>query len=707
MLSILQRELSVPVYEEHYGLAHRPFSLTLDQRFVYPSRSYSIAVNDVRRALQRREGLVVVTGEIGTGKTMLCRTLLRQLDTPVSVSVVLDPRMSVDELLLHVLADFGVLGEGSPLRRVGSGMSARHELVAALQRYLVSLIPAGAYAVLVIDEAQHLTLDALEQVRLLMNFETDEGKLLQIVLVGQPDLERLLRRPEMRQIDQRIVRRCELEPLSGREVKEYIERRLSIAQRLTVLMETEAIESWDAQVDVASCGVSFTPSAVRAVTARSRGIPRLVNLLCDRALEIGWDRQTHTIDARIVRAAASRLNLGAQAVRGVRVATRTAIATAALVLLVAGSGSWAWPTLRSAQPPATSPAALWDASSSELPVEAISEPVDVRELVTADSFNVMVASFKSEPRAAAVAAQLEASGLPAFSRHVQIGPWHQVIVGPYLSETEVLAVQQRLAVDGHSGSRIFIEHAQQTGVESDEADVLLLRSADRVSLVLSAREEPQKVRMHNAADATLEVEVGPMSGPIRAQELRPADGVPLIAHVSIGESEPATFARARIRLLGSSRSNVRVAGRRIYIDLSSSDVPTATEAPGRKADHPAPVLRAQDADIETYREAVWPAVVRLKAMEPFVLSAVASQQPEVLSALATTLGSLEDWLQTVKAPREWIETHDSFIAAMDLATNVVEPNYMGDREAWAREAFARFDLISARVRPPQSPRERP
>lgn len=466
MLSILPPRQLSSGYEHHYGLTLRPFSPTLDQRFVYPCVSYARTVAEVRLALQQREGLVVITGGIGTGKTMLCRTLLQRLDTPVYVSVVLDPCLTVEELLWHVLTDFGVVAADLQLGNGRRRMPVRHRLVAALQRFLASLASSGSYAVVVIDEAQHLRPAVLEQIRLLLNLETDEAKLLQVVLVGQPELDRLLRRPEMRQLDQRIARRCELLPLAAHEVKGYIERRLSIAQRLALRDETESLQCRDSDMDVASWSVSFTPSAMRAVVARSRGIPRLINLLCDRALEIGCHHQTHTIDARIVRAAARRMDSGTRPSSRIRM-MRAAAAVAAMVGVLAGGSALSWAGRPVIQPVAALPAPPQTFANASDPAHrewTAVGPMALRELAVADSFNITVVSFKAASRASAVVAQLEASGLPASIRTaVRDGPWHQVIVGPYISEADAATGQQRLASFGYPHTEISVEHAQ--GVE--------------------------------------------------------------------------------------------------------------------------------------------------------------------------------------------------------------------------------------------------
>src|ERR1700730_18079622 len=223
------RALDLSACEKFYGLLARPFSLTPDLRFAYHSRSHSRALAQVTEALRRRDGLIVITGEIGIGKTMLCRTLLETFEARTFLSVILDPRLSIDDLLRQVLADFGLMGDAGRPRPGPAPDVTRHQLVSALQRFLASLIALDAHAVILVDEAQHLQPSVLEEIRLLTNFETDGAKLLQIVLVGQPDLDALLRRPELIQLNQRIARRFELHALAPSEVQDYISHRLAVA----------------------------------------------------------------------------------------------------------------------------------------------------------------------------------------------------------------------------------------------------------------------------------------------------------------------------------------------------------------------------------------------------------------------------------------------------------------------------------------------
>jgi len=325
--------------EKFFGLSARPFSLTPDLRFAYHSRSHTHALEQVTSALRRREGLIVVTGAIGTGKTMLCRSMLESFESRTFLSVILDPGLEVEDLLRKILTDFGIISGVDATRTGPLSEVTRHQFVSTLQQFLASLIPLKAHAVIMIDEAQHLNVRVLEEIRLLSNFETDEAKLLQIVLVGQPDLDDVLRKPMMQQLNQRVARRCELQPLSESEVGDYIERRLTVAASPAAL--SGGVDP--GIVDTAAL-VRFAPAAVKAVAAISGGIPRVVNTLCDRALEAAYERQLRTVDRDAVVVAAERLRLdvpGGITLPGRPKIVKTAAAAVALLVL-GGLGWWAW-----------------------------------------------------------------------------------------------------------------------------------------------------------------------------------------------------------------------------------------------------------------------------------------------------------------------------------------------------------------------------
>ena len=275
------------MYEEYYGLAEKPFSLTPDPKYLYKSESHASAFELLQYAIRRREGFVMVTGDIGTGKTTLCRALLEQIDRKTFSALVLNPFLSEEDLHKLILQDFGVVSREEIKSGRLAGVS-KQELIDTLYDFLLSLLPLRASAVLIIDEAQNLPLQVLEQIRILSNLETDKEKLLQIVLVGQLNLNTLLRSPEMRQLDQRVSIRYELKPLTRDEVAAYVSHRLTLA---------------------GGSAVAFQPKALQLVHKFSDGIPRLVNLICDRALLAAFSVRTNRISPEIVRRAVISLDL--------------------------------------------------------------------------------------------------------------------------------------------------------------------------------------------------------------------------------------------------------------------------------------------------------------------------------------------------------------------------------------------------------------
>jgi len=266
-------------YEPFFGLREKPFSLSADPRFLYRSPAHGIAFDSILAGIRRREGLIVLTGEIGTGKTTLCRSVLQHLDRRTFASFVPDPFVSREDLLKTLLVDFGVITVSDVIRGRFNGAS-RSELSYPLYEFLDSLVPLQAFAVLVIDETQNLSLPVLEEIRILSELERRE-KLLQVVLIGQPELHANLRLPHMRQVDQRVSVRCELMALDAEGVVGYVNHRLVVA-------------------GLGGSTVDFTPPALDALYQGSAGVPRLINRLCDRALARAYAAQTRRIDPQFV-----------------------------------------------------------------------------------------------------------------------------------------------------------------------------------------------------------------------------------------------------------------------------------------------------------------------------------------------------------------------------------------------------------------------
>jgi general secretion pathway protein A len=279
-----------PMYEEYYGFTQPPFALTPDPKFLYRSESHDSALQQVWQAIRRKEGFIVLAGDIGTGKTTLCRTILEQFDANTFTALILDPFLSQEDLLREILLSYGVVSRDA-LRSGRLASATRHELIRTLHDFLLSLEPIHGSAVLIIDEAQHLAPDVLEEIRILSNLETNDRKLLLIVLVGQLNLLDVLREPSLRQLDQRISIRCVLKPLGREGTEAYISHRLAVAG--------------------ASRPVAFTTAAIDLVHSIAGGVPRVINLLADRSLMAAAEQKSDAVDAPHVRAASQRLGLTA------------------------------------------------------------------------------------------------------------------------------------------------------------------------------------------------------------------------------------------------------------------------------------------------------------------------------------------------------------------------------------------------------------
>ena len=276
-------------YEHYYGLREKAFSLSTDPRFLYRSGVHSPVLHDLAAAIRRREGLIILTGDIGLGKTTLCRAVLSQLDRKTFATFVPDPFVTREDLLKTMLIDFGVMSVEDLVKGRLKGAS-RPDLSYPLYEFLQALAPLEAFAVLVIDEVQNLSLPLLEEIRILSDLEAAGRKLLQVVLVGQPEFDEHLKLPRMRQIKQRVTVHCELGPLARDGVAGYVTHRLQVA-------------------GTTPDQVRLTDEALDLVQAASGGVPRVINLLCDRALTHGHFSRTSRIGPDLVRAALTDLRM--------------------------------------------------------------------------------------------------------------------------------------------------------------------------------------------------------------------------------------------------------------------------------------------------------------------------------------------------------------------------------------------------------------
>ena len=294
------------MFLSHFGLREPPFSITPDPRFLYMSARHREALAHLVYGVGEHGGFVQLTGEVGTGKTSVCRCLLEQVPSHVDLALVLNPRLSPVELLAAVCDELRI--------PYPAGTTSSKELVDRLYRHLLDAHTRGRRTVLIIDEAQSLAPEVLEEVRLLTNLETTREKLLQVILIGQPELAAILDQPKLRQLAQRVTARYHLEPLSPGETRAYVRHRLAVAGR---------------------GGPVFTGAAMRMLYRRSRGIPRLINAIADRALLGAFTRERAQVDGETVRRAAAEV-LGQSARSWRRWGHRAA--AAALVAGAAGVG---------------------------------------------------------------------------------------------------------------------------------------------------------------------------------------------------------------------------------------------------------------------------------------------------------------------------------------------------------------------------------
>lgn len=267
------------MYLEYYGLKEFPFNITPDPRFLFFTTRHREAFDHLIYGIETRKGFIELTGEVGSGKTTLCRAVLSNLPGTIRTALVLNPSVSGTQLLRAILHDFGVEPRGRD----------RLSYIEQLNEFLLEELKLGNNVAVFIDEAQDLLPEVMEQVRLLSNLETDQHKLLQIVLAGQPELHARLSRPELRQLRQRIIVRCHLEPLSEDELALYVSHRLAVAG--------------------ASENGRFNEDAIHLIYKHSGGIPRIVNTLCDNALLAGYVNASPVIGSKEIKKALSHLEL--------------------------------------------------------------------------------------------------------------------------------------------------------------------------------------------------------------------------------------------------------------------------------------------------------------------------------------------------------------------------------------------------------------
>ena len=295
------------MYKAFFGFKERPFKLVPDPAYLYLGQSHEEALGHLNYAVRQGDGFVVITGEVGTGKTTVCRMFLEKLDEQTETAYIFNPKLDSIQLLKAINDEFCI--ESSP--------DNTKDLIDILNKFLMEKKQQGKKAVLIIDESQNLTVEVLEQLRLLSNLETTKAKLLQIILVGQPEFAEKLDSFELRQLEQRITLNCHLNPLTSREIGEYISHRIQIASHKNNEL--------------------FTKDAVREIFHYSGGVPRMINIVCDRALLCAYSRDVKQINARIARLAIQEITGKAVPLRtGFFDLNRKALALLALLIAVLG-----------------------------------------------------------------------------------------------------------------------------------------------------------------------------------------------------------------------------------------------------------------------------------------------------------------------------------------------------------------------------------
>jgi general secretion pathway protein A len=268
------------MYKKFFGLKENPFNVNPDPRYLFLTRHTQEALSTLTYGIQRRRGFILLTGEVGTGKTTLLNKLLSWLQRyRVATSFIFNPGLDSTQFFDYMLADFGLTGEARQ----------KSQMLWRLNKWLLERYRVGGTAVLIVDEAQNLSAEVLEEIRLLTNLETSTEKLLQIVLSGQPELETKLNRPELRQLRQRITMRCSTQPLSLEETGNYIASRLAVAG--------------------ADSRPIFAPDAIEAVHVYAHGIPRVINLLCEHGLISAFAQQSRPVGAETIHEVAKEFQL--------------------------------------------------------------------------------------------------------------------------------------------------------------------------------------------------------------------------------------------------------------------------------------------------------------------------------------------------------------------------------------------------------------
>jgi type II secretory pathway predicted ATPase ExeA len=449
----LTEEEELDGYESFYGMREPPFTLTPNPAFFFVNERGQEGLKLIEQGIRRREGFAVICGDIGTGKTTLCWALLEKLEKMnVCTALVQNPMLSATDVLKCILQDLGVRpkgvsGEPRDLSELFdtswmAGMGEM-ELIERLNEFLVQMARKGLFTVVIIDEAQRLSRESLEQLRLLSNLEMADRKLLQIILVGQMELQQTLQKPELRQLNQRISVRFETRPLRRKDTADYIRHRLRVAWTIPRLQ--------------------FKKRSLSTVYRLSRGYPRLINVICDRALSCAYRAESYVVTPRMVRRACRSIRrelypsgIGSW-IRRIIPLAGALLVPALLTLYVllprniavvknsipaaASRAAGAIPVAAADEVvsrPAETPSADFPAPALREQSPAVNKPIKV---VAADrtavpgreEFLLQTAAYRDRDSARVASEELKAKGFPSFieSTETGAGGWYRVYTGPY------------------------------------------------------------------------------------------------------------------------------------------------------------------------------------------------------------------------------------------------------------------------------------
>ena len=414
------------MYEEFYGLKEKPFNLTPDPKFLFLSTRHREALEHLAYGVANKEGFILFTGDIGTGKTTLCRAFLERSNRNLKTAAIFNSFLTEEELLESILLDFGFPSKGR----------SRKERIDALNKFLIYQLSQGGNAVLVIDEAQNLSISVLEQVRMLSNLETEKEKLLQIVLIGQVELREKIRLPQLKQLEQRISVRYHLQPLGKSEVSKYIYHRLMVAG--------------------SEGRINFSRGALRNIYRSSKGIPRLINLICDRALLNGYAKGKYTITTPMVLQAIKSLR-GEEKALSLHSKIKLAISLGAILFLLLGLGFFLSTIFHDKPVRALFPTSPIQKPSSEAPKPT--PKVEAYKFDPSFPYIILIDSFSTEELAIEAIRKLEPFSGPKNISKISLpggGSSYRVLIGRFKTQAEAYDLLIKLkAKTGFENAKIM------------------------------------------------------------------------------------------------------------------------------------------------------------------------------------------------------------------------------------------------------------